>query len=104
MLVNFWGTWCGPCRREMPALERLTDELGASGLTVIHLSEESREKIRRYVERERLANLHVYAPSTQWPAYALPTTYVVDREGVVRDLRVGAGSYEEFAGMVEPYL
>ncbi len=104
VLINFWATWCRPCRKEMPDLERVQLDLGARGLTVIHLSKEPRDTLTRYLEKQQPANLHVYAYATQWPAFALPTTYVVDREGVVRDVRVGGSSYDEFAGMVEPYF
>ena len=104
VLLNFWATWCLPCLREMPDLELLQAKLRPRGLTVIHLSDESRETIGRYAEKRSLANLHVYADSTQWPVYGRPTTYLVDRDGVVREVHVGGTDYNHLAGMVEPYL
>ena len=104
VLVNFWATWCPPCVDEMPDLERLQSDLGPRGLRVIHLSEESRRKLNEYVDENRPTNLHAYADGTQWPDFALPTSYVVDRAGVVRAFHVGGQDYEFFAGWVEPYL
>ena len=104
VLLNFWATWCRPCRKEMPDLERLQQELGGRSLTVIHLSEEPRKTLTRYLDKQQPANLHAYVEHSRLPAFALPTTYLVDREGLVRDLRVGGGRYDDFTSMVEPYL
>lgn len=104
VLVNFWATWCSPCRREMPDLERLQRDLAGRGLRVIHLSTEPRETLLAYLQTSRPANLHVYAERRQWPAALLPTTYAVDRQGTVRGVHVGMGRYDDFAGLVEPHL
>ncbi len=88
----------------MPDLERLQPDRRAEGLLVIHLSEESRGKTRKYLDKDELANLLAYAESSQWPAFALPTAYVVNRQGVVRAFHIGGARYGHFDGMIEPYL
>jgi cytochrome c biogenesis protein CcmG, thiol:disulfide interchange protein DsbE len=95
VIVNFWASWCPPCRGEMPDLEDLAREQRASGLTVIavNLDEES-AAVQRYATA-----LDLTLPigldrggrvSALYNLVALPTSFFVDRQGVVRDLNIGA--------------
>ena len=83
VLVNFWTTWCAPCRRESDDLTALRD----SGLVVIRvaLDERGREVVRSYVEdREMPYPLALAGRRTAnrfGGVYGLPTTFVIDREG-----------------------
>ena len=95
VIVNFWASWCPPCRGEMPDLEDLAREQRASGLTVlaVNLDEES-AAVQRYATALDLTlsigldrGGHV---STLYNLVALPTSFFVDRQGVVRDLNIGA--------------
>lgn len=95
VLVNFWATWCPPCRGEMPDLEALAQEHRAAGLVVVAINlEEDRATVERYA-----GALGLSMPigldrdgrvSTRFNLTALPTSYFIDREGVVRDLNIGA--------------
>lgn len=88
VLLNIWATWCLPCRREMPTLDRLQAELGGPDFQVIALSVDrgGAEVVRKsYAEIgiQHLA-LHLDATSTAFPALGvigLPTTLLIDREG-----------------------
>lgn len=104
VLVNVWATWCGPCRREMPALEKLQRDYREHGLVVVHLSEEDESTIRRFLDRHPSANEHGRDPTPRLPSAALPTTYVVDRAGVVRDDLVGARSYDDFEDAIDDWI
>src|SRR6185436_1133552 len=66
VLVNFWATWCAPCRREMPALVKLQDELGGKGLQVVAVTvdtESYHDKVIAYADTAKL-NFPVWFGST----------------------------------------
>jgi len=89
VVLNLWATWCAPCRREMPSLDRLQAQLGDDGLEVVALSQdrgESLDKIERFYAEEDVHNLGIYRDpearaSRELGAPGLPTTIVFDRQG-----------------------
>jgi len=104
VLVNYWATWCGPCRREMPALERLQRDYRDRGLVVVHLSREDEATIRRFLSDFPSQNEHGREPHTRLVSNSLPTTYLIDRDGIVRGVLVGARSYADFESAVRAWL
>ena len=95
VVVNFWATWCPPCRGEMPDLENLARDYREAGLVVVGINlEEDRPTVRRYADTLGLSFRLVLDRDGQvanaYNLTALPTTYFVDREGNVRDLNIGA--------------
>lgn len=111
--VNFWASWCGPCRDEAPLLERTWLENRAKGLVVLGVdANDYSADARRFVRKHGLTYPIVLDPhgSTlgRWGVPGLPTTFVVDRRGqvvakVVGGLRVGDNA-ESFAREVERVL
>jgi thiol-disulfide isomerase/thioredoxin len=89
VVVNFWATWCEPCRDEMPALARLREQLKDRPFEVLAVNYgESNAKVAGFLEREKLA-LPVLldgdkAASERWGAKGLPMTFLVDARGRVR--------------------
>lgn len=94
VILNFWASWCGPCRAEMPELQRVHERLAEAGVVVLGVNQaESQEVIARYQ-----AELGVDFPtvmdnrlgvSRQYLANSLPTTFFIDREGVIRNIFIG---------------
>ena len=87
-VVNLWATWCGPCRKEMPALDALKAELAAEGIAVIALNTERKGliKARRFYEKEGIAHLEVLVdPKNALPrrlgVIGYPVTLVLDPAG-----------------------
>lgn len=113
VLVNFWATWCAPCIKEMPALDRLQALLRPEGLTVIAVSIDrgGKEVVEPFARKLGLENLALYLDPKSALARAfgiagLPTTFLVDAESrVVRGL-AGAAEWDsdEAVGLIRHYL
>jgi thiol-disulfide isomerase/thioredoxin len=87
VLVNFWATWCAPCRAEMPSLDRLQAKLGPR-LKVLAISEDRRgaDAVDPFLARMKLGALAVYLDSSNDALQAfnlrgLPTSVLIDRDG-----------------------
>ena len=90
VLVNFWATWCVPCRKEMPLLDRFYGLHREAGLVLIGISVDrprDREKVRKMISTFGYPAAMLTDIKTQGfdPPEGVPATFVVDRNGVVRD-------------------
>lgn len=109
VLVNYWATWCAPCRAEMPGLSRLAQELGPQGLAVVGVSIDkgSHDKVREFVDEMKVP-YPVAFPSQLSQVDAglegVPTTILVDREGRVAKSYLGAAREGDFRKDVEVLL
>jgi thiol-disulfide isomerase/thioredoxin len=89
VLVNFWATWCEPCREEMPSIEKLRARLAGRPFDVLAVNYvESPEKVSDFLKRENIT-LPVLLDRDQqaaeaWNAKGLPMTFLVDAGGRVR--------------------
>jgi len=88
LLLNIWATWCAPCRREMPTLERLQAELGGPDFEVVALSTDRKglPVVKEFYEELGLHQLGMYVDasgkaSRELSALGVPTTLLIDREG-----------------------
>ena len=93
VVVDFWATWCGPCRLVAPKLGALRDRFGAQGLSVVGLTTDEPEKAAVFAERHHMRYPVVVDgngdTSRAYGVTALPTMILVDKKGVVRDVFVG---------------
>lgn len=88
VLVNLWATWCGPCIREMPALDRLQAELGGADFEVLAIAQDRKglEVVLPFVQKHGLTQLRVYVdPASRAPrafgVLGLPASLLIDRAG-----------------------
>ena len=105
VLVNLWATWCPPCRKELPDIDRLQRAYADHGLVVVTLSNEERGKLLAFAAQHPLHTLNVYASQLGWvDVPGRPLSLLIDRRGVVRECLIGQRGYSEFEGMVKKYL
>jgi thiol-disulfide isomerase/thioredoxin len=88
ILINYWATWCPPCIRELPSIDRLQARLGGDDFTIVAISIDRGGKpiARRLMKHLRLKNLALYLDPTSKSAKKLgvrsmPTTFLFDRKG-----------------------
>ena len=120
VLLNFWGTWCGPCKREIPDFVSLSKKHKKNGLEIIGvtLSSGSPEKIQDFSQKWKINYTLLtdingnetqsvtarYGQATSQPITGIPTTFIIDRDGYIRQRYVGPRSEEVFFKDLEPYL
>lgn len=93
VVLNFWATWCGPCQRELPALQAAAERYGDRVLIIGVDQGEAPETVQRYVDQLGLTfpiPLDVeFAVSEQYNVRGLPTTFFIDPQGVIRQMWLG---------------
>ena len=88
VLLNFWATWCEPCKEEMPSLDRLQINENLSNLKIfaINISQENKKKVGSFFKDLNIENFHPYfdAPKTLAKTFSLrgiPTSILLDKDG-----------------------
>jgi cytochrome c-type biogenesis protein len=109
VLLNFWATWCGPCRAEIPELNKLQRDFEASGLAVIGVSwDDSAAGVREFqkeIRQDYTVLLGGEDAQDKFEAIrSLPSTYVIDREGRIRQRIIGARDRAQFEAVLKPLL
>lgn len=109
VLLNIWATWCVPCRKEMPALDRLQARMGSAEFQVVALliDRQGREIVERFYRDYGIAALAIYLdrPSTVPHAVnapGVPTTLLIDREGRELGRKIGPAEWDspEMIGLI----
>ncbi len=100
VVLDFWATWCPPCRKEIPHFIELTRTTGDEELVIIGISDESAEKIKTFAENLKINYPLVSAAARELPEpyskiTSIPTTFFIDRQGVIQNVLVGYHSFKE---------
>ena len=109
VLINVWATWCGPCRDEMPALDRLYRNRKDEGFMVFGVSTEDVELQRQFVKNEvpvsyPLLTLNGGVPSLYTDIQRWPALFLVDRQGRLQPVAQGGAHFAEVEATVDSLL
>lgn len=117
IVVNFWATWCGPCREEFPELVKLSQKYRDKGVVVMAFSLDDRDaldQVRKFLEDQKvdfpayLVNLKdqekfIDRVDKDWPG-AIPATFIYDQKGKLAKRLIGAQELMEFERSIKPVL
>ncbi len=108
VLLNFWATWCEPCRQELPQLQQLYERHSDDGLVVLGVSDEDPGKARQYLEERGISypSLHDGAGSVMqsYQIGAIPTSLIIDRDGQLLRRMEGYTPASAFEKALRPLL
>ncbi|MCP4703756.1 MAG: TlpA family protein disulfide reductase [candidate division Zixibacteria bacterium] len=109
LILNFWGTWCPPCRKELPDLKKIYAEYNPMGLEIIGLAvNDTPEKVRNFAKQSDLDWVMLIANRESALSYQIgagvPVTIFIDKDGNETARAIGARSYEYFKTEVEKII
>jgi peroxiredoxin len=104
VMVNFWATWCPPCRKEMPDLETLYKRFGAKGLVVLGISDEEAAKVEPFIRERKISFPVLLDPGRKvngmFVVEGIPKTFVYDRDGKLVTQSIDMRTQKQFLEML----
>ena len=104
VLVNFWATWCPPCRKEVPDLEALYKQFKDKGLVVLAISDEDAGKVKPFAARQGISYTVLLDPgrkvNTLFHVMGIPKTFIYDRSGKLAAESIDMRTRRQFLGLL----
>ncbi len=114
ILLNFWATWCPPCRKELPDLSQISTEMKDKEFKMIGVSiDDNQEVLNNFLKTNKLSYTILYEPSELVAKYmtaagqnqnVVPQTYIIDKNGKVVEAILGSKSKADFINIINKYL
>ncbi|MFA7553034.1 MAG: TlpA disulfide reductase family protein [Spongiibacteraceae bacterium] len=111
VLINFWASWCGPCRQEMPLLEEIQQKYAKLGVTVLGINVDKDPSKADKILRETQVSFPILYDSEGevsklFKVKAMPTTFILDREGTIRFSHMGfkPGYEDQYAANIKTLI
>ncbi|MFK7955957.1 MAG: TlpA family protein disulfide reductase [Lysobacterales bacterium] len=109
LVINLWATWCGPCRKEMPDLEKVAQEVRDSGTVILGVALDQPAKVAKYLNETPVSYPIALTETAEGMAFArslgnrqgvLPYTVFVDASGTIREIKLGIAQLPEIRAQV----
>ena len=111
MILNFWATWCAPCKREMPSLEKLTNQFPQVKVYAINMEKPNKLKVRDFFRSIDVVSLDTYYDPDfklvkQFKMRGLPTSILIDKNGDEFGRVIGEVDFvsEDFINLIKKYI
>ena len=110
VVLDFWATWCAPCRAEIPGYNELQKKYGKEGLVVVGVSldQEGPAVVKKFMAGQRMNYPVVMGDEKIVKAFGgvegIPTTFLIDRNGVIRHRKLGAMPTADYEAILKPLL
>ena len=114
ILLNFWATWCPPCKKELPDLSKISGELKDKDFKMIGISvDDNQEVLNNFLKTNNLPYTILFEPNVLVSKYmeaagqnqnVVPQTYIIDKNGKVVEAIMGARSKADFFSLINKYL
>jgi len=104
VMVNFWATWCPPCRKEMPDIQALYDKYKEEGLVVLAISDEDASKVQPFIAEKRISYPVLLDPKSKvheaFRIQGIPKTFIYDRDGKLVAQSIDMRTRSQFQAML----
>jgi len=109
LIVDYWATWCAPCRAEFPHFKKLLETYGDDLAIVAVTVDEDKRALDNFMADNKLPFLVGLAADSSTPSWgktppAMPTTFYIDRDGILVSFGKGKHSYDELNAIVKPLI
>ena len=111
MILNFWATWCAPCKREMPSLEKLTNQFPQVKVYAINMEKPNKLKVRDFFRSIDVVSLDTYYDPNfklvkQFKMRGLPTSILIDKNGDEFGRVIGEVDFmsDDFINLIKKYI
>ncbi len=109
LIINFWGTWCPPCRAELPDLKKIYADFKGKGVQLVSLAvKDTPEKVRSFSQQNGMDWVMLMSTEDALISFnvtvGIPTTIFIDKSGVEKGRLIGLSSYGEFKTQIDKIL
>jgi thiol-disulfide isomerase/thioredoxin len=109
VLVNFWATWCGPCKMEIPDMVKLYSQYKDKGLVVLGISvddgpDQLQAFMREYHMNYPVVQMRPEVEDAWGPFFGYPTSFIVARDGSICTKHIGPATHDQFEAEIKPLL